>query len=87
MVGRDRDNAKAAASGLGGSGKSLSGDASDPDTAAKAIDFAVSNFGGFHGLYHVAGGSGRKAGDGPLHEISDEGSLPRCRPYHGTDTP
>lgn len=24
-------------------------------------------------MYHVAGGSGRKAGDGPLHEISDEG--------------
>src|SRR5256712_4212222 len=30
-------------------------------------------FGGFHGLYHVAGGSGRKRGDGPLHQISDEG--------------
>src|SRR3954466_7014637 len=73
VVGRDRDNAKAAANGLGGSAKSLSGDASDPDTALKAIDFAVSNLGGFHGLYHVAGGSGRKAGHGPLHEISDEG--------------
>jgi NAD(P)-dependent dehydrogenase (short-subunit alcohol dehydrogenase family) len=24
-------------------------------------------------LYHVAGGSGRRAGDGPLHELSDEG--------------
>src|SRR5207253_4577807 len=30
-------------------------------------------FGGCHGLYHVAGGSGRKMGDGPLHEITDEG--------------
>jgi NAD(P)-dependent dehydrogenase (short-subunit alcohol dehydrogenase family) len=30
-------------------------------------------FGGFDGLYHVAGGSGRRWGDGPLHEISDEG--------------
>jgi NAD(P)-dependent dehydrogenase (short-subunit alcohol dehydrogenase family) len=73
VVGRDRDNAKAAANGLGEGGKSLSGDASDPDTAPKAIDFAVATFGNFHGLYHVAGGSGRKAGDGPLHEISDEG--------------
>jgi NAD(P)-dependent dehydrogenase (short-subunit alcohol dehydrogenase family) len=73
VVGRDRDNARAAASGLGPQGRSLSGDASDPDTSPKAIDFAVANFGGFHGLYHVAGGSGRKAGDGPLHEISDEG--------------
>ena len=35
VVGRDRDNAKAAAKGLGATAKSLSGDASDPDTAAK----------------------------------------------------
>ena len=41
VVGRDRDNAKAAASGLGPNGKSLSGDASDPDTAPKAIETSV----------------------------------------------
>jgi NAD(P)-dependent dehydrogenase (short-subunit alcohol dehydrogenase family) len=73
VVGRDRDNAKAASNSLGATARSLSGDASDPDTAPKAIDFAIATFGGFHGIYHVAGGSGRKAGDGPLHEISDEG--------------
>jgi NAD(P)-dependent dehydrogenase (short-subunit alcohol dehydrogenase family) len=33
----------------------------------------MERFGSFDGLYHVAGGSGRKMGDGPLHEISDEG--------------
>jgi NAD(P)-dependent dehydrogenase (short-subunit alcohol dehydrogenase family) len=33
----------------------------------------LKTFGGFHGLYHVAGGSGRGEGDGPLHEITDEG--------------
>ena len=27
----------------------------------------------FDGLYHVAGGSGRKYGDGPLHELTLEG--------------
>ena len=42
-------------------------------TAPRAVDEALARFGGFHGLYHVAGGSGRKAGDGPLHECSDEG--------------
>jgi NAD(P)-dependent dehydrogenase (short-subunit alcohol dehydrogenase family) len=73
VVGRDRDNAKAAASNLGPTARSLSGDASDSDTAPKSIDFALATFNGFHGLYHVAGGSGRKAGDGPLHEISDDG--------------
>src|SRR5439155_14103581 len=26
-----------------------------------------------HGLYHVAGGSGRRMGDGPLHELTDAG--------------
>ena len=38
-----------------------------------AIDEAESRYGGFDGLYHVAGGSGRSAGDGPLHELTDEG--------------
>ncbi len=30
-------------------------------------------FGELHGLYHVAGGSGRAQGDGPVHELTDEG--------------
>jgi NAD(P)-dependent dehydrogenase (short-subunit alcohol dehydrogenase family) len=33
----------------------------------------MSRFGSFDGLYHVAGGSGRKMGDGPLHELTLEG--------------
>jgi len=48
-------------------------DACDPDTAVKAIAAAVKQHGRLDGLYHVAGGSGRKFGDGPLHELSDEG--------------
>jgi NAD(P)-dependent dehydrogenase (short-subunit alcohol dehydrogenase family) len=51
----------------------LKGDATHPETAVKAIEMALHEFGSFDGLYHVAGGSGRKMGDGPLHEISDEG--------------
>ncbi|HYG36950.1 MAG TPA: SDR family oxidoreductase [Clostridia bacterium] len=47
-------------------------DARDPETAPKAISECVSVFGGFDGLYHVAGGSGRRWGDGPLHEVSDQ---------------
>ena len=38
-----------------------------------AISRAVDDFGAFHALYHVAGGSGRRMGDGPLHEITDDG--------------
>jgi NAD(P)-dependent dehydrogenase (short-subunit alcohol dehydrogenase family) len=49
------------------------GDATSPETAEKAIARARSEWGGFHALYHVAGGSGRKFGDGPLHELTDQG--------------
>ncbi len=73
VVGRNPDSAAAAQEQLSTNTRALVGDASDPQTAAVAIDRALADFGGFHGLYHVAGGSGRKAGDGPLHEITDEG--------------
>lgn len=49
------------------------GDAAESGTADKAIKNCISKFGGFDGLYHVAGGSGRKFGDGPLHELTREG--------------
>jgi NAD(P)-dependent dehydrogenase (short-subunit alcohol dehydrogenase family) len=72
-VGRSEESVAAAARELGGAAKVLVGDAIDPQIAVHAVARAVEHFGGFHGLYHVAGGSGRKAGDGPLHEITDEG--------------
>jgi len=43
--------------------------------APEAIDECMTVFGGFDGLFHVAGGSGRKWGDGPLHELTTEGWL------------
>lgn len=48
-------------------------DALEPGTAERAIETCERRFGGFHGLYHVAGGSGRAWGDGPLHTIPVEG--------------
>jgi NAD(P)-dependent dehydrogenase (short-subunit alcohol dehydrogenase family) len=51
----------------------LVADATQPETAPNAIELARKEFGGFHGLYHVAGGSGRALGDGPLHAIPDSG--------------
>jgi NAD(P)-dependent dehydrogenase (short-subunit alcohol dehydrogenase family) len=50
-----------------------SGDATLEGTAEQAIEDCVKRFGGFHGLYHVAGGSGRRSGDGPLHDMTREG--------------
>ncbi len=72
-VGRDPDKAAAVVAELGDPVRVLAADATDPTTAERAIALAVAEFGGFHGLYHVAGGSGRRRGDGPLHEITDEG--------------
>lgn len=73
IVGRDREKVSAAEKEIGQSAIGLAADATDPKAAAAAIQIAVGNFGGFHGLYHVAGGSGRRKGDGPLHAVTDEG--------------
>ncbi len=72
-VGRDPESARVAAEVLGAAGRALTGDARRPETAPRAIEEAVRAFGGFHALYHVAGGSGRSMGDGPLHTLTDEG--------------
>jgi len=73
VVGRNPDSARLAAEQLGEKARAVVGDAALPETAPRAIAEALGAFGGFHGLYHVAGGSGRRMGDGPLHEITDEG--------------
>jgi NAD(P)-dependent dehydrogenase (short-subunit alcohol dehydrogenase family) len=72
-VGRNRDSAAAAERELGKAAKILCGDATKAETAERAVSEALAAFGRLDGLYHVAGGSGRRWGDGPLHEISDEG--------------
>lgn len=58
---------------LGADALVSTGDASNPQKAEEFINAAVERFGAVHGLYHVAGGSGRKWGDGPLHELTNEG--------------
>ena len=73
IVGREAGKVAAVEKELGKSVAGLTADATNPATGEQAIELALKNFGGFHGLYHVAGGSGRKMGDGPLHEITDAG--------------
>ena len=73
VTGRDPENADAAARSLGANALAHVGDATHPAHAEEAIKLAAGNFGRFDGLYHVAGGSGRRMGDGPLHEVTDEG--------------
>jgi NAD(P)-dependent dehydrogenase (short-subunit alcohol dehydrogenase family) len=73
LNGRSPDSAAAAGAELGGAAAVVVGDASLSATADAAIACAVTTFGRLDGLYHVAGGSGRRLGDGPLHELTDDG--------------
>jgi NAD(P)-dependent dehydrogenase (short-subunit alcohol dehydrogenase family) len=72
-TGRDKEKAQAATTNFEDGGYALASDAAQEGTAEAAIQFCAEQFGGFDGLYHVAGGSGRKFGDGPLHEMKLEG--------------
>ena len=73
ITGRNKESATSALAALGEKAAAITGDVTSPDHADQAITAAISRFGGFHGFYHVAGGSGRRMGDGPLHEITDDG--------------
>ncbi|MFK7788175.1 MAG: SDR family NAD(P)-dependent oxidoreductase [Phycisphaeraceae bacterium] len=75
VTGRTEASGKSAEQQLSSVGNAavLIGDAQDASSTRQAIDLCVERFGRFDGLYHVAGGSGRRMGDGPLHEVTDEG--------------
>jgi NAD(P)-dependent dehydrogenase (short-subunit alcohol dehydrogenase family) len=48
-------------------------DAATPHQVDRLVSDAIAFLGGLDVLYHVAGISGRRYGDGPLHECSDVG--------------
>lgn len=73
VVGRHADTAAAAQKELGNEAESIVGEATHPATSINAISKCIELYGSFDGLYHVAGGSGRKMGDGPLHELTLDG--------------
>ena len=72
-VGRNSETLERAKQELGAGCQIYCGDASQPETATEAVQLALSVWGGLDGLYHVAGGSGRKWGDGPLDKLSEAG--------------
>ncbi|MFP6581304.1 MAG: SDR family oxidoreductase [Candidatus Hydrogenedentota bacterium] len=67
------DSVDSAKKELGTDAVVLDADTTDPGSSDKAISVAIDTFGGFDALYHVAGGSGRRFGDGKLHSATDEG--------------
>lgn len=48
-------------------------DARQPEQVEQLIGDTLTCLGGLDVLFHVAGGSGRRHGDGPLHTCSDDG--------------
>ena len=73
VAGSNAKKVESARSTLGSKAVCLQGDAKLEETAEEVVSTCVKEFDGMDGLYHVAGGSGRKWGDGPLHEMSLEG--------------
>lgn len=73
VTGRKPEKLSAADSELGGSAVVFESEARSSASAEEAVRRMTEVYGGLDALYHVAGGSGRSQGDGPLHEITDGG--------------
>lgn len=56
----------------GGQAHAFCADLTDVSAAVEALESAMAVLGRVDGLFNVAGGSGRRLGDGPLHELTTE---------------
>jgi NAD(P)-dependent dehydrogenase (short-subunit alcohol dehydrogenase family) len=72
VTGKDAGTTAPASDRLGDGGIAIHSDATEAGSAEDAITRCHDLYGHVDGLYHVAGGSGRKMGDGPLHEMTLE---------------
>ena len=73
VVGRNEESVDKATSSFKRRRRRNRGRCLDARYSLASDNLCKKKFGSFHGLYHVAGGSGRKFGDGPLHELTLEG--------------
>lgn len=76
IVSRTAEHARALAEDLtaaGGDADWAAADLTDDGDVEAAVAGAVARFGRIDGLFAVAGGSGRRFGDGPVHELTAEG--------------
>jgi len=71
ITSRTPENAEALATKTGAA--FLAGDLVTPGAADRAVEACVARYGRLDAVFNVAGISGRKFGDGPLDECSDEG--------------
>lgn len=72
IAGLDESQCRDLSSRIEGSGYFV-GDLREPSAADGAISGCVANFGCLDAVFNVAGASGRRFGDGPVHECSVEG--------------
>ncbi len=76
VVSRTAEHARGLADRLASAGGEVgwsTADLSDAATADAAVAATVERFGRVDGAFAVAGGSGRRYGDGPIHELTPEG--------------
>ena len=76
IVSRTADHARALADAISADGGQAAWAAADVAVESEvdvAVAAAVERFGRIDGLFAAAGGSGRRFGDGPIHEVTAEG--------------
>lgn len=69
----EAEGARLAVVGREPAGSALVADATDPAAVEECFSAAIAQLGGLDVLFHVAGSSGRRHGDGALHECTDAG--------------
>ena len=75
IISRTDDSCEALATSIvaaGGAADAIACDLTDAQAAATALAAAIDRLDRVDGLFNVAGGSGRRLGDGPLHELTPE---------------
>ena len=73
VTSRTEDHCRELAEKLGDQGAHRAADLTQQEQVAEAVGACVEQWGRIDGLFNVAGISGRRFGDGPLHECTEEG--------------
>jgi NAD(P)-dependent dehydrogenase (short-subunit alcohol dehydrogenase family) len=75
VISRTAEHAQDLAAGLGSDREAgwAQADLTDEAAVDAAVTAGVGRFGRIDGVFSVAGGSGRRFGDGPIHELTAEG--------------
>lgn len=73
VISKTAEHARDLARALGNGAAWASADLTNGDATDAAIEACAIRFGRIDGLFSVAGGSGRRFGDGPIHAMTREG--------------